>query len=181
MILQRAFWWLHYEFLHTWIRGPRIERNPEYGEFLILQGVYFGTGPYIDEFEFLGREGAWIPVIRDYHRELYALLPDDDEYRIREGARGLDYETLENTDILHRIHRDANCCSSGGEIRYRLKLELPDAGDAPPLAINSGNPPPDFHRTGSHAVLLGGRAAADVALPRLVLDTARYVPPPPKR
>lgn len=174
---QRAFWWLHYEFLDAWIHGPRIERNPEYGEVLIVEGVWFGTGSYTDEFEFLGR-GTWIPVIRDYHRELHALLPEDDEYWIREGARGLDYETLENTDVLHRIHRDANCCSSGGEIRYRLKLEPPDADGAPPLAINSGNPPPDFHRIGgSHAVLLGGRAPADVALPRLVLDTARYVPP----
>ena len=169
----RAFWWLHYEFLDAWIHGPRIERHPEYGEFLIVEGVWSGTGDYIDEFEFLGR-GAWIPVIRDYHRGLHALLPDDDEYWIREGPLGLDYEALENTDLLHRIHSDPNCCSSGGEIRYRLKLELPDVDGAPPLVLNSGN-------GGSHSVLLGGRAAADVALPRLVLDTARYVPPPPAR
>lgn len=177
---QRVFWWLHYEILEGKVYEPRIVRNPDYGEFIVAAGFWFGTGMYTDEFEFLGR-GAWIPVVRDYHGALEALLPDDDEYWIREGARGLDYETLENTDVLHRIHHDANCCSSGGQIRYRLKLELPAADGAPPLAINSGNPPPDFDRTGSHAVLLGGRAAADVALPRLVLDTAQYVPPPPAR
>ena len=212
---QRVVWWLHYEILEGEVYEPRIVRNPEYGEFLIAAG--FGTGMHTDEeFEFLGR-GSWIPVIRDYYyRELEIRLPEDGEYRIREGPRGLDYETLENTDVLHRFHHDANdCpsggeigyllklalpavdaapspvlksdppigfhCPSGGEIRYRLKLELPAADAAPPLVLNSGNPPPDFYRTGDHAVLLGGRAAADVALPRLVLDTARYVPPPPAR
>ena len=178
---QRVFWWLHREILYGWIYGPRIVRNPEYGEFLIVVGVWRGTAGIADEFEFLGREGAWIPVIRDYHRALKTLLPEDDEYWIREGPFGLDYETLENTDVLHRIHRDPNCCPSGGELRYRLKLELPAADAAPPLVLNSGNPPSSFFHHGSHAVLLGGRAAADVALPRLVLDTARYVPPPPSR
>lgn len=181
---QRVFWWLHYEILEGWVYGPLIVRNPEYGEFLIVAGVWYGTARITDEFEFLGR-GTWIPVIRDYYLELETWLPDDlpkdDEYWIREGPRFLDYETLENTDVLHRIHGDPNCCPSGGELWYRLKLELPAADAVPPLVINSGYPPSNFYRTRSHAVLLGGRAAADVALPRLVLDTARYVPPPPAR
>ena len=177
---KRVLWWLYLEKLYGWVLGPRIVRSPEYGEFLIVERVWYGTAGITDEFEFLGR-GAWIPVIRDYHRALKALLPEDDDYWIREGPLGLDYETLENTDVLHRIHRDPNCCPSGGELWYRLKLELPAADAAPPLVVNSGNNPPSCFYCGSHAILLGGRAAADVALPRLVLDTARYVPPPAAR
>ena len=96
---QRVFWWLHYEILEGKVYEPQIVRNPEYGEFLTAAGFWFGTGMYTDEFEFLGR-GAWIPVIRDYHRELETRLPEDDDYRIGDGPRGLDYETLENTDVL---------------------------------------------------------------------------------
>ena len=120
----RVFWWLRYDMFTGRIDNPRLVQNPEHGEFLVVDSA---TGKYGWRQHFLGRE-TWVLVQEPYY-DLERYLPMGYRFRRPLATYVLDYSTLESTMDVYRPS-DAECCPSGGELWYRLRLEEDSSNDA---------------------------------------------------
>ncbi|HSF96877.1 MAG TPA: hypothetical protein VLA52_17760 [Thermohalobaculum sp.] len=139
------FWAEHYDMGIAWFETPYLAHNQKYGEFLVVPGRFAGTGSFLDDRVFLPNHGrgwtrigaagldpetgaGWIDGLRPH-------LPPG--HGIWKGI-SVDYATLTGSSAVWR-DGDANCCPSGGEIRFRLqvagpnlRLEVADAQYDPP-------------------------------------------------
>lgn len=126
------FWSAHYWLGVAWFETPYLARNPEYGEFLVVPGRYAGTGSFIEDHLFLANHGRGWTEIRaagldpetgaGWIRGLKSYLPPG--HGLWKGIR-VDYATLTGRSAVWRGD-DANCCPSGGEIRFRLRVAGPE-------------------------------------------------------
>lgn len=126
------FWSAYYEMGLAWFEPPYLAHNPNYGEFLIVPGRYTGTGSFIEDRVFLPNHGrgwtrigaaAFDPESRTgWIDGLKAHLPEG--HGIWKGIR-VDYAALTGSSAVWR-EGDANCCPSGGEISFRLRVAGPE-------------------------------------------------------
>ena len=126
------FWARAYWQGEAWFETPTLKLNPEFGEFLVVPGRYTGTGSFTEDFVFMPDEaGGWAQIhAQPFEPEtgegwlagLTAYLPP--EHGIWKGLR-VDYATLTGTTAVWR-EGDANCCPSGGELWFRLRLDGPE-------------------------------------------------------
>jgi len=133
------FWSGWYRLGVAWFETPYLATHPEYGEFLVVPGRYAGTGSFIEDRVFMADHGrGWTEV------KAAGLDPESGEGWV-EGLKPylppghgiwkgiiVDYATLSGTTRVWRDN-DANCCPSGGEIRFQLGV----AGDPPALRVES--------------------------------------------
>jgi len=139
------FWSGWYWLGLAWFETPYLATNADYGEFLIVPGRYAGTGSFIEDRIFMADHGrGWTEIAAaglDLERGkgwidgLTLFLPPG--HGIWKGIL-VDYATLTGTSAVWR-EGDANCCPSGGEISFRLRvagpephLEVAEAHYAPP-------------------------------------------------
>ena len=126
------FWSAHYWQWVAWFETPYLARHAKYGEFLVVPGRYAGTGSLVEDHVFMPTMGrGWHPIrAAPFDPEtgdgslagLTAYLPPD--HGIWKGIR-VDYTTLTGTTDVWR-DSDANCCPSGGEIWFRLRIAGPE-------------------------------------------------------
>jgi hypothetical protein len=126
------FWSAYYWLGLAWFETPYLVRHPEYGEILVVPGRYAGTGGFIEDHVFLPNHargwtqihasgfdpdtgGGWIEGLKPY-------LPPG--HGIWKGIH-VDYATLTGSSAVWR-DGDANCCPSGGEIWFRLRVAGPE-------------------------------------------------------
>jgi hypothetical protein len=131
------FWSAYHDLGIAWFETPNLARHPQYGEFLIVPGRYASTGSFVEDSVFMPNHGrgwteigatgldpetgkGWIEGLRPH-------LPPG--HGIWKGIR-VDYATLTGSSAVWR-DGDANCCPSGGEIRFRLRV----AGPQPHLEV----------------------------------------------
>jgi len=116
-----------------WFEAPLLVANQTYGELLILPGRLTGTGSFTDDMVFIGMQDKWRRIGGDHQvredgipwaSDLEAALPDD--HYIAKGIR-IDYATLTGETAVWR-RNDANCCPSGGIVRFKLRLLNPAIG-----------------------------------------------------
>jgi hypothetical protein len=131
---QPPFWSAHYWPGTAWFETPYLARHPEYGEFLVVPSRYAGTGGFTEDHVFMPsqthgwtriRSAAFDPETgKGWLDGLKAGLPPG--HGIWKGIR-VDYTTLTGTTAVWR-DSDANCCPSGGELWFRLRITGPDVG-----------------------------------------------------
>lgn len=136
---ETPLWWSYYWLGEAWFETPYLATHPQWGEFLIVPGRYTGTGSFVEDRVLMPDHGrgwtevraasldmetgdGWISGLKTY-------LPPG--HGIWKGIL-VDYSTLAGTTRVWR-DGDANCCPSGGEIRFRLGI----AGDPPALHVES--------------------------------------------
>ena len=129
---QPPFWSAHYDLGLAWFETPYLALNAKYGELLIVPGRYAGTGSFVEDWVFMPNHGrgwtrigaaafdpetggGWIAGLKPH-------LPPG--HGIWKGIR-VDYATLTGSSAVWR-EGDANCCPSGGEIRFRLRVAGPE-------------------------------------------------------
>jgi len=128
------FWSSWYWLGLAWFEAPYLARQAKWGEFLVVPGRYTGTGSFIEDRVFMPDHGRGWTEIRAaaYDQEtgdgwlsqLKAYLPPG--HGVWKGIL-VDYATLTGTTAVWR-DGDANCCPSGGEISFRLKVDQPGPG-----------------------------------------------------
>ncbi len=140
------FFSAHYWPGTAWFEAPHLARHVKYGEFLVVPGRYAGTGSFVEDRVFMPTMGrGWMqiraaPLDPDtgagWFNSLVARLPPG--HGIWKGIR-VDYATLTGTTPVWR-ENDGNCCPTGGELSFRLRiagpdlhLEVADAQFIPPL------------------------------------------------
>jgi len=126
------FWTAHYWPDSAWIDQPYLAQHPEYGEFLVVLGRFFGTGRFTEDFVFLpDRAGGWAQVQgtsfdgeggANWWAGLARYLPLG--HGVWKGVV-VDYATLTGNTAVWR-DADANCCPSGGGLWFRLRLTGPE-------------------------------------------------------
>ena len=141
------FWSAYYWQGVAWFETPYLARHAKYGEFLIIPGRYAGTSSFIDDHVFMPTMGrGWTPIRAEqlddgatapWVRQLNAHLPPG--HGIWKGIR-VDYATLTGTTAVWR-DADANCCPSGGELWFSLRIAGPVVGLA--VAEARYTPAPD--------------------------------------
>jgi hypothetical protein len=130
------FWSSHYWPGIGWFDTPYLARHAKYGEFLVIPGRYAGTGSFTDDHVFMPRMGrGWTPIragqtedggAAPWVGQLIDRLPPG--LGIWKGIR-IDYTSLTGTTAVWR-DGDANCCPSGGELWFRLRVTGPEPGFA---------------------------------------------------
>jgi len=118
----------------AWFEAPYLARHIKYGEFLVVPGRYAGTGNFVEDRVFMPTMGrGWMQIRAapldpktgaGWFDALVAHLPPG--HGVWKGIR-VDYSTLTGTTAVWR-DGDANCCPSGGELWFRLKVTGPDIG-----------------------------------------------------
>jgi hypothetical protein len=142
-----AFWAAHHWLGLGWFEAPAILRNDRYGEFLVVPGRLAGTGGMIDDHVLMPTLArGWQAIAasqldpesgRGWAAELKAYLPEG--HHVAKGIL-VDYTTLTGETAVWRSD-DANCCPSGGRLRFRLELR----GPGPELRVAEArySPQPD--------------------------------------
>jgi hypothetical protein len=131
---QAPFWSAHYQQGVGWFETPFLARHAKYGEFLVVPGRYAGTGSFTEDHVFMPTMGrGWTPIragqtedgdVAPWVKQLAGYLPPG--HGIWKGIR-VDYTTLTGTTAVWR-DSDANCCPSGGELWFRLRITGPEVG-----------------------------------------------------
>jgi hypothetical protein len=139
-----AFWAGHYWLGMAWYETPYLVVNARYGEMLVVPGRYPGTGGFVDDRVFMpSHTRTWVEIGatqldqesgEGWARQLRIHLPEGSY--IAKGIR-VDYATLRGeTDVWRKD--DANCCPSGGRLRFTLELTGPEPRLAVAAAIYTG-------------------------------------------
>lgn len=138
---QPPFWSTYYWLGTAWFETPYLARHPEYGELLVVPGRYTGTGSFSEDHVFMPNHGRGWTRIRaaafdpeagkGWLDGLKRHLPPG--HGIWKGIR-VDYATLTGTTAVWR-DADANCCPSGGELWFRLRITGPGGGPVVGLAV----------------------------------------------
>jgi len=132
----RVFWTGDFWPGEGWFEAPFLAANPDHGELLVVPGRYTGTGAFVEDRLFLPAGGRWKPVAASQFEQdsargwldgLTSYLPPGGG--IWKGV-AVDYATLTGSTAVW-LPTDANCCPSGGEIRFRLRI----AGEPPALEV----------------------------------------------
>ena len=131
---QPPFWSSHYWQGVGWFETPHLARHAKYGEFLVVPGRFTGTGSLVEDHVFMPTAGrGWTPIRaaafdpetgQGWLAALIAKLPPG--HGIWKGIR-VDYVTLTGTTAVWR-DGDGNCCPSGGELWFRLRITGPEGG-----------------------------------------------------
>jgi len=115
----------------AWFEAPYLATNPDYGEILVVPGRLSGTGAFIEDRVFLPDDAkGWTEVGGGVNAEsgtgwiagLTPYLPPG--HGLWKGIL-VDYATLTGASAVWR-EGDANCCPSGGEIAFRLRIAGPE-------------------------------------------------------
>ena len=98
---------------------PKLVRIDDRNELLMIEKVTRGTGGYKEIQHFLGvGSRGWIPVERDIHSGLEAVIPEN----MRNDSLDIyiDYETMQG---VARVFDTATCnACDGGKVEFSLKL-----------------------------------------------------------
>jgi len=130
---EAPFFAAHYWLGVAWFETPYLARNARHGEFLVVPGRYTGTGSFVDDHVFVAAGSGWSEMRNSQSEDgaappwvsqLMARLPP--HHGLWKGIR-IDYSTLTGSSPVWR-DGDGNCCPSGGEIRFRLRLADPQTG-----------------------------------------------------